>query len=486
MAENFFGITDTGKVRDNNEDAFIAKKVLNNKFIIACAIDGVGGYAGGEIAAEIARESIFEKFASPSGDLIESMKASFKQANEKIFAEKLQTKEHSKMACVVTLAVVDVENNQFHYAHVGDTRLYLLRDSSLVKVSKDHSFVGFLEDSGRIDETAAMKHIKRNEINKALGFGKEIDSQADYIETGSSPFLPGDMLLLCSDGLTDMVNKEAMTIILTKSGSLEEKARALVALANQNGGKDNITVVLVENDSTKTWQAPPSTGTTQESPIKKKVPSKPDLPIKQTVSSPSLANQSSKVAATPARQNPLNKLLLGLSVVLLASTLFLLWRNFKGSQTAADPQLAVADTVRSAGQLELQDAINSATGDTLLLSDSLYRQPILISDTLDIHQDTLFIISNQKVVLKADSSYKGAAIQLSSDSRMVVLEGLQFEDFNVAVSSQNDALHLRNVQFVNCKWPIQNYFVFPDNQYISGQIAGSNSFKSDSLITSKR
>ena len=168
MAENFFGITDTGKIRDNNEDAFIAKKVMNNKFIIACAIDGVGGYSGGEIAAEIARESIFENFAKPSGNLIEAMKASFVLANQKIFAEKLQNKEHGKMACVLTLAVVDVSNNEFHYAHVGDTRLYLLRDHSLVKVTKDHSFVGFLEDSGRLDEDAAMKHLKRNEINKAL------------------------------------------------------------------------------------------------------------------------------------------------------------------------------------------------------------------------------------------------------------------------------------------------------------------------------
>jgi serine/threonine protein phosphatase PrpC len=486
MAENFFGITDTGKVRDNNEDAFIAKKVLNNKFIIACAIDGVGGYAGGEIAAEIARESIFENFASPSGDLIEAMKASFKQANEKIFAEKLQTKEHSKMACVLTLAVVDVENNQFHYAHVGDTRLYLLRDSSLVKVSKDHSFVGFLEDSGRIDENAAMKHIKRNEINKALGFGKEIDSQADYIETGSSPFLPGDMLMLCSDGLTDMVNKEAMTIILTKSISLEEKARELVALANQNGGKDNITVVLVENDSIKTWQAPPSTRTTQEAAAKKKAPNKVELAPKQAAITPSQTDQSSKIVATPASHNPLNKVLLGFCIFLLASTLFLLWRNFNSTPNETDPQLAVADTSRSTDEMKLQDAISSTTGDTLLLSDSLFKQPIIVTDTLDIHQDTLFIISNQKVVLKADSTYKGAAMQLSSDSRMVVLDGLQFENFNVAVSSQNDALHLRNVQFLNCKWPIQNYFVFPDRQYITGQIAGSNSFKSDSLITSKR
>ena len=104
------------------------------------------------------------------------------------------------MACVLTLAVVDIEKNKFYYAHVGDTRLYLFRDNTLVKVSKDHSFVGFLEESGRLTEEAAMQHPKRNEINKALGLGVKFSASDDYIETGESPFLPGDLLLLCSDG----------------------------------------------------------------------------------------------------------------------------------------------------------------------------------------------------------------------------------------------------------------------------------------------
>jgi serine/threonine protein phosphatase PrpC len=109
------------------------------------------------------------------------------------------------------MALVDIANNKFYYTHVGDTRLYLFRDS-LVKVSRDHSFVGFLEDNGKLSEEAAMRHPKRNEINKALGFDAQIASK-DYIETGESPFLPGDMLLLCSDGLTDMVNNSAITSI---------------------------------------------------------------------------------------------------------------------------------------------------------------------------------------------------------------------------------------------------------------------------------
>src|SRR5215213_8081401 len=206
MAENFFGITDRGKIRENNEDTFIAGKIAGGKLIAACVIDGVGGYEGGEVAARIARESIIEHLYNTTSDLTTALSHALIVSNEKIYRENQQRNQQEPMACVLTLAVADVEGNQFQYAHVGDTRLYLLRDETLVKVTHDHSFVGFLEDSGRLSEEEAMKHPKRNEINKALGFDPQIQSYADYIETGTSPFLPGDLLLLCSDGLTDMVN----------------------------------------------------------------------------------------------------------------------------------------------------------------------------------------------------------------------------------------------------------------------------------------
>lgn len=151
------------------------------------------------------------------------------------------------MACVLTVALADISNNKFYYCHVGDTRLYLFRDNSLVKITRDHSFVGFLEDSGRLSEEAAMRHPKRNEINKALGFDASIRAE-DYIETGESPFLPGDTILLCSDGLSDMVGNSAMTAVLNTGKSLSVKAKALVDAANEAGGKDNITVVLVQNN----------------------------------------------------------------------------------------------------------------------------------------------------------------------------------------------------------------------------------------------
>jgi serine/threonine protein phosphatase PrpC len=246
MADNLFWHNGcTGRMRTNNEDAFIAQKVLQGRYIAACVIDGVGGYEGGEVAAAINTQAILDYFSVPSGDVLTMMKEAFAVANEKIASGKKKNKAYESMACVATLALVDVAAKTFYYAHIGDTRLYLLRDNSLVKISKDHSFVGYLEDSGRITEEEAMQHPKRNEINKAMGFDPQFNV-AD-IETGSSPFLPGDVLLLCSDGLTDMLKSSEITAVLANDKPLEAKGKELVQRANDQGGKDNITVVLVRN-----------------------------------------------------------------------------------------------------------------------------------------------------------------------------------------------------------------------------------------------
>ncbi|HVF97005.1 MAG TPA: protein phosphatase 2C domain-containing protein, partial [Flavisolibacter sp.] len=210
MADNFFGATDTGKLRDNNEDAFVAQK-LSNGYVLGCVIDGVGGYEGGEVAAAVAKETVQQALQQPFTDAVVALKEAVLLANQNIITEKQKAGANRSMACVLTVVLADVQSNQFYYAQVGDTRMYLLRDGSLVKVTKDHSFVGFLEDSGRLSEKEAMQHPKRNEINKALGFDGAMQSGDDYIETGSSPFLPGDVLMLCSDGLTDMVNNKDMT-----------------------------------------------------------------------------------------------------------------------------------------------------------------------------------------------------------------------------------------------------------------------------------
>ena len=485
MADHFFGITDTGKVRDNNEDAFIAQEIKDKKLILACVIDGVGGYSGGEIAAAIARDSIIDHLKDSSNGVIRRMKEAFILASEKIDAQKDQQPQYANMACVLTLAVVDNEANKFYYAHLGDTRLYLFRDNTLVKVSKDHSFVGFLEESGRLTEEAAMQHPKRNEINKALGLGVKFSASDDYIETGESPFLPGDLLLLCSDGLTDMVNRDQITSILNSDASLKEKGAQLIAIANENGGKDNITVVLVQNNKARQ---------TQEV-IRPAAAAEPQMAIASNerrhttdISTNTEKNTPEPVIREPLQKQNNNMRLVGFlslaSVVLLITSLALLWLHLQPdpvkAETSSDKSENPAIETRNEQELKLQEVINTATGDTVVLSAADFPLPVIISDTILIQKDTLYIETEGSIIFTADPRYEGPALLLASTSKYISIDSLVFQNFATGISVYNNALHLKDVKFNNCRIPIQNLFTFEDNKYVNGRIM-KGSFKKDSL-----
>lgn len=463
MDNNYFGITDTGKVRDNNEDTFIAERTSGNDFVIACVIDGVGGYSGGEIAADITKQSILHHLDNPKTDLPELMRAAILTADAQIIAEKQRVKGHENMACVLTLAVVDLHKNKLYYVHVGDTRLYLLRDNSLIKISKDQSFVGFMEDSGRLTEEQAMQHPKRNEINKALGFGMGMAGQEDYLETGESPFLPGDLLLLCSDGLSDMVNSQEMIRILTTDNSIKEKGAQLVNAANQNGGLDNITVVLVKND--KQSQVHEAT--------------KPAAKSKNTNPVPATVESGTVPEVRPVQKGNSNTvaLLSGLCLMLLAACVYLFWQKHQLSNPP--PPVKIVHS-RNAQELKLQEALNNLKGNTLTLTDSMFKSPIILTESLHFTKDSLFLIAKNQIVIKSDTAFRGNAMIIQSASSYVYLENLSFEDFNTAISSQNNALVLKNIQFKNSPNAIQTIYELPAKGYINGKISRS-SFKADSI-----
>ncbi|RYY92487.1 MAG: serine/threonine-protein phosphatase, partial [Chitinophagaceae bacterium] len=273
MAKQLFGLTDTGRERSNNEDAFV---VAGGRHPFAGVIDGVGGYEGGEVAAALARQSLEAAVAAAGRPDTVVLREAFLAANAAIIAGKERDPRLQEMACVASCAWADEEGGRVLYAHVGDTRLYLFRDGSLVKLTRDHSFVGLLEDSNRISETEAMEHPKRNEIDRALGFLPVIPNPEHYIDTGSAPFLPGDLLLLCSDGLTDMVDSNVIGTVLQSGDTLEGMARSLVAVANRNGGKDNITVVLLRHSKAR---AEPRSGVSpRPAPRPVSIPSAPVPP----------------------------------------------------------------------------------------------------------------------------------------------------------------------------------------------------------------
>ncbi|MES2266968.1 MAG: protein phosphatase 2C domain-containing protein [Bacteroidota bacterium] len=453
MAENYFGLTDTGKVRTNNEDTFITQKVMGGRMLLASVIDGVGGYNGGEVAAAIAKEVFIDRLSGLQGEIIPGMIDAFKLASAQISAKKASDKELESMACVATMALVDVEHNQFFYAHVGDTRLYLLRDSSLVKISKDHSFVGFLEDSGRLTETAAMNHPKRNEINKALGFTSQIDTDESFIETGQSPFLPGDMLLLCSDGLTDLVDKTAILDIITQNNSLQEKATQLVNTANDNGGRDNVTVVLVQNDKP---QHRPQATMPASSPIKRNDENDDGITSVRTKPKSEPLQQTKASMAQP-KSNGLTIILGLLCLVFLATSIWLYMSKQPAGKTIAQ-SVTPTEKLRNADEVKLQDAIDAFKGDTLVLSDTMFKKPVVLTDTLHIDQDTLYIRVKGDIVLQRDTAYKGPALAVGKDSKLIVLENFKFNGFDVAVDLQNTAFSLKNTQFINCRMPVQRKY----------------------------
>lgn len=462
MAKNFFGITDTGKMRKNNEDTFIAKSILNDRFIAACVIDGVGGYEGGEVAAKLAHDAILDSLKAAKEDgVLSAMLSAFESANERIYKERQLNKDNEQMACVLTLALVDIKHNKFYYTHVGDTRLYLFRDS-LVKVSRDHSFVGFLEDSGRLSEDAAMRHPKRNEINKALGFDAQIASK-EYIESGESPFLPGDMLLLCSDGLTDMVNNSAITAILNDDKTLEQKGKALIDAANDAGGKDNITVVLVFNDK------PPRI---QEAT--KPVSNKKE--IAPVAGDAKLSAASKNVVIEKKKNNSSVPILSVLCILLLASTLWLLYKTFWAEDLKTDT--ATPQTVQSTERKERNEQEKKFISDLntnttqLVINDSLYGKRITISDSIIIQNDSLHIVGNG-ASLVGDSVFRGPAFIVSPSTSYLLLDSIILENFDVGILLQTEVLHLKNVQFKNCRVPIQFEFLFPNNTVLNGKITDS-------------
>jgi len=474
MADQFYGATDTGNQRKNNEDTFIAQATADGKFIIACVIDGVGGYSGGEVAAALAREAILQRLSKPTGEIIPIMIDCFNLANQKILDEKKRVKEHDSMACVATLALIDIERNQFYYAHVGDTRLYLLRDNSLVKISHDQSFVGFLEESGRVSEAEAMAHPKRNEINKALGFEANLAKDSEYIESGQSPFLSGDMLLLCSDGLTDMVGSVDISSIITHTtSSLKDKCNQLIKAANDNGGKDNITVVLVKNNK----QALKHDATM---PVANQKKNEQPIAVDPVKAPTPPAHHENNEPMSQKSNGWLITILAVLTLIFLGTSV---WQYLHNKQTTLVVAEAVVTRPQGALEAKLQNAINNLKGNLLTLTDTLYPSQINISRAIQVNRDTLFIKAKGKIELVADSGYTDAAFNMGRQCKLVMLDSLTIKNFKTGIVAYNNALLLKNVKFDNCDVAVQNLFTIPGNKFISGSL---HPLRADSLPVTNR
>jgi PPM family protein phosphatase len=222
--------TDTGRQRRENEDsAYVHAPV----FVIA---DGMGGAQAGEVASRMAVEA-FEEGLPPSGTPEARLAELVRNANHRIYDRSRADQGRAGMGTTLTAAYLD--DARLAIAHVGDSRAYLFRDGELTRLTQDHSLVDELVRQGKLTEAQAAEHPQRSIITRALGPEPEVE-----VDTWTYPVRTGDVLLLCSDGLTSMVSEDRVAQILGSADSLKAVADELIKEANEAGGRDNITVVL--------------------------------------------------------------------------------------------------------------------------------------------------------------------------------------------------------------------------------------------------
>lgn len=234
-------LSDPGRVRTNNEDL----PILDAERGVFGVIDGVGGHAAGELAAAIARDVILQRLARPLGTPAERVREAIAIANNEIFRRAATEPSLAGMTCVVTLAVVT--DGRVTIGHVGDSRLYKLRPSAVRKLTHDHSPVGEREDAAEIGELEAMQHPRRHEVYRDVGSALRDKDEPDYVEVVDDTFEDDAAILVCSDGLTDMVPSSTIErVVRLHAGDAAAVTTALVGAANEAGGRDNVTVVYAE------------------------------------------------------------------------------------------------------------------------------------------------------------------------------------------------------------------------------------------------
>ncbi|MGO9489095.1 MAG: Stp1/IreP family PP2C-type Ser/Thr phosphatase [Solirubrobacteraceae bacterium] len=230
VAEQYTG-SDTGRQRRANEDSLLARSPL---FVVA---DGMGGAQAGEVASRIAVES-FQSGVHDAAQPELALAELAREANSRIHELSHANAEQAGMG--TTLTAIYVGEREVAVAHVGDSRAYCLRDGQLLRLTDDHSLVDELMRQGRLTPEEAIEHPQRSVITRALGIEGTVD-----VDTRSFRGLAGDVYLICSDGLTTMLAEDQIAAILNSSKRLRDAGEALIAAANQAGGRDNITVVLL-------------------------------------------------------------------------------------------------------------------------------------------------------------------------------------------------------------------------------------------------
>ena len=236
--------SDIGKIREVNQDSYYISDSLDEVQLYILA-DGMGGYNGGEIASKLAIQSAksyiennFKDIDKDKDSIIQLVASSMEYANMIVYEKSQEDKELEGMG--TTLEICLIYNNRAFIGHVGDSRIYRIRKAFMRKLTQDHSYVQKLVKDGTITQEEAVHHPQKNMLMKALGCNAFVEP--DVMVKG---FLKDDIIIMCSDGLSNLVSQEDMYQLAKKN--IELAPKELVEIANNNGGYDNITVVIIKN-----------------------------------------------------------------------------------------------------------------------------------------------------------------------------------------------------------------------------------------------
>ncbi len=240
-----FYFTDPGKVRSHNEDSVTIINNEHNEFILAVA-DGMGGHKAGEVASAIAIDYIQDSFYAletmgTKEEAIDWLRMTVKEINEKIFEYADDNPESKGLGTTLVIAIKT--DNYILYGNIGDSSGYVIKNNTLHKVTKDHTYVGMLLTNGRLTEESAKNHPGKNLLTRALGANNPIEIDIFDIDTSVKG------LFLCSDGLTNMLSDEQIEKILNSNLPIEEAVIKLIKKANSRGGTDNISIAYLKKES---------------------------------------------------------------------------------------------------------------------------------------------------------------------------------------------------------------------------------------------
>ncbi|MEO7271613.1 MAG: protein phosphatase 2C domain-containing protein [Vicinamibacterales bacterium] len=369
--------TDPGRVRANNEDV----PLVDAERGVFGVIDGIGGQAAGELAAAIAHDVILQRLSRPLGTAAERAREAIAIANNEIFRRAGGAHELSGMTCVVTLAIVS--DGRLTIGHVGDSRLYKIRPDGLQKLTHDHSPVGEREDAQEISELAAMRHPRRHEVFRDVGGALRDKDEADYVEITEQPLERDAAILLCTDGLTDMVASTTIDrLVRQHAGDPRSVVDSLVDAANQAGGRDNVTVVYAEGpDFARSVRGRASNGAAAAPP-----------PLRPVADTAALEVSVPRPAPEPTVETAggwsrfVGSRITWFAAGLIAGVLgalLLVWRT--AGTEISPPRTVIVSATPSPTAISLADALRTArAGDTIQLERGTYAERVSVPDGVNL------------------------------------------------------------------------------------------------------